>query len=67
MIPSHPGTGLSGRTDDPGRGAPRTTRAYAALMPGLGYDSYVAQGGDHGAILAPRSTGSTPGTRAVST
>lgn len=53
VIPSHPGVGLSGRTRSPGWGVPRTTAAYAALMAGLGYDSYLVQGGDHGAVLAP--------------
>ena len=53
VIPSHPGTGLSGRTADPGWGVPRTVRAYAELMARLGYDRYVVQGGDHGAVLAP--------------
>lgn len=53
VIPSHPGTGLSGRVTDPGWGVPRTSRAYAALMAELGYSSYVVQGGDHGAVLAP--------------
>jgi epoxide hydrolase len=53
VIPSHPGTGLSGRTSEPGWGVPRTSRAYAALMAELGYPTYVVQGGDHGAVLAP--------------
>lgn len=53
VIPSHPGTGLSGRTSEPGWGVPRTSRAYAHLMAELGYESYVVQGGDHGAVLAP--------------
>lgn len=53
VIPSHPGVGLSGRTTSPGWGVPRTARAYARLMADLGYDSYVVQGGDHGAVLAP--------------
>ena len=53
VIPSHPGVGLSGRTSSPGWGVPRTTRAYAALMSQLGYHSYVVQGGDNGAVLAP--------------
>lgn len=54
VIPSHPGTGLSGRTSDPGWGVDRTARAYATLMAGLGYDDYLVQGGDHGAIIAPQ-------------
>ncbi|HWJ52924.1 MAG TPA: epoxide hydrolase [Propionibacteriaceae bacterium] len=53
VIPSHPGTGLSGPTTQPGWGVDRTARAYATLMADLGYLSYVVQGGDHGAVLAP--------------
>lgn len=53
VIPSHPGIGLSGRTTAPGWGVPRTAAAYAALMSRLGYESYVVQGGDHGAVLGP--------------
>lgn len=53
VIPSHPGVALSGRTSSPGWGVPRTARAYAELMTGLGHDSYLVQGGDHGAVLAP--------------
>ena len=53
VIPSHPGVGLSGRVTEPGWGVPRTAAAYAELMARLGYDSYVVQGGDHGAVLAP--------------
>lgn len=53
VIPSHPGTGLSGRVSAPGWGVDRTARAYARLMQTLGYSSYVVQGGDHGAVLGP--------------
>jgi epoxide hydrolase len=53
VIPSHPGTGLSGPTTHPGWGVDRTARAYAMLMADLGYPSYLVQGGDHGAVLAP--------------
>ena len=53
VIPSHPGTGLSGPTTEPGWGVDRTARAYATLMVQLGYDGYVVQGGDHGAVVAP--------------
>ncbi|WP_336631969.1 MULTISPECIES: epoxide hydrolase family protein [unclassified Microbacterium] len=53
VVPSHPGVGLSGPTPDAGWGVDRTARAYATLMAGLGYDRYLVQGGDHGAVLAP--------------
>jgi epoxide hydrolase len=61
VIPSHPGVGLSGRTTSPGWGVPRTARAYATLMAQLGYGSYVVQGGDHGAVLAPHLGRIDPG------
>ena len=54
VIPSHPGTGLSGPTRQPGWGVDRTARAYARLMADLGYPRYLVQGGDHGAVLAPQ-------------
>jgi pimeloyl-ACP methyl ester carboxylesterase len=53
VIPSHPGCGLSGPTKQPGWGVDKTARAYAALMAELGHASYLVQGGDHGAVLAP--------------
>jgi len=53
IAPSHPGVGLSGPTDEPGWGVDRTARAYATLMAELGYDRYLVQGGDHGAIIGP--------------
>lgn len=53
VIPSHPGTGLSGPTTQPGWGVDRTARAYAALMAQLHYTTYFVQGGDHGAVLGP--------------
>lgn len=53
VIPSHPGTGLSGPTTQPGWGVDRTARAYAALMDEFSYGSYVVQGGDHGAVMGP--------------
>lgn len=53
LIPSHPGTGLSGPTRQPSWGVDRTARADASLMSELGYGSYFVQGGDHGAVLAP--------------
>jgi epoxide hydrolase len=53
VIPSHPGVGLSGTTPDGGWGVDRTARAYATLMAELGYDRFLVQGGDHGAIIGP--------------
>lgn len=61
VIPSHPGTGLSGPTTQPGWGVDRTARAYAALIAELGYADYLVQGGDHGAVLAPHLGRVDPG------
>jgi epoxide hydrolase len=49
VIPSLPGFGLSDKPTAPGWGIQRIARAWGALMQRLGYDHYVAQGGDWGA------------------
>jgi pimeloyl-ACP methyl ester carboxylesterase len=51
VIPSMPGYGFSGKPTRTGWGPERMGRAWAALMPRLGYDRYVAQGGDWGAFV----------------
>ncbi|WP_144126770.1 epoxide hydrolase family protein [Catellatospora sichuanensis] len=51
VIPSLPGYGFSGKPTTTGWGPDRIGRAWAALMTRLGYDRYVAQGGDWGAIV----------------
>jgi epoxide hydrolase len=48
VIPSIPGYGFSGPTGAPGWDVTRVSRAWRELMSQLGYDSYVAQGGDWG-------------------
>jgi pimeloyl-ACP methyl ester carboxylesterase len=48
VIPSIPGYGFSGPTRQPGWDVRRIARAWAELMRCLGYDRYVAQGGDWG-------------------
>jgi pimeloyl-ACP methyl ester carboxylesterase len=53
VIPSIPGFGLSGPTDDPGWTDRRVASAFAELMSRLGYERYGAQGGDVGAIVSP--------------
>jgi pimeloyl-ACP methyl ester carboxylesterase len=53
VIPSVPGFGLSGPTPDVGWDSYRIATAFAELMRRLGYDRYVAQGGDFGAFVAP--------------
>jgi pimeloyl-ACP methyl ester carboxylesterase len=49
VLPSLPGYGLSGEPAEIGWDLARTARAWAELMRRLGYDRYVAQGGDVGA------------------
>jgi pimeloyl-ACP methyl ester carboxylesterase len=49
VLPSLPGYGFSGQPADLGWNLGRVARAWAELMKRLGYDRYVAQGGDVGA------------------
>jgi pimeloyl-ACP methyl ester carboxylesterase len=49
VIPSLPGFGFSGKPTAPGWGLERIGRAWDVLMKRLGYNKYVAQGGDWGA------------------
>jgi len=51
VLPSLPGYGFSSEPAELGWDAARTGRAWAELMHGLGYDRYVAQGGDVGALV----------------
>ncbi len=51
VLPSLPGYGLSSEPAELGWDAARTGRAWAELMHRLGYDRYVAQGGDVGALV----------------
>ena len=51
VIPSMPGYGFSGKPTTTGWGPERMARAWAELMRRLGYDRYVAQGGDWGAFV----------------
>jgi pimeloyl-ACP methyl ester carboxylesterase len=51
VLPSLPGYGLSSEPTELGWDAARTGRAWAELMHRLGYDRYVAQGGDVGALV----------------
>ena len=48
VIPSLPGYGFSGKPAATGWDPQRIARAWAVLMTRLGYDRYVAQGGDWG-------------------
>jgi pimeloyl-ACP methyl ester carboxylesterase len=51
VLPSLPGYGLSSQPTELGWDAARIGRAWAELMHRLGYDRYVAQGGDVGALV----------------
>ncbi len=51
VIPSMPGYGYSGKPRDLGWGPVRIAAAWDVLMHRLGYQRYVAQGGDWGAII----------------
>ena len=48
VIPSLPGHGYSGKPRETGWDPIRIAKAWAVLMERLGYDRYVAQGGDWG-------------------
>jgi pimeloyl-ACP methyl ester carboxylesterase len=51
VIPSLPGFGFSAKPQGTGWGVERIARAWAELMHRLGYDRWVAQGGDWGAFV----------------
>ena len=51
VVPSMPGYGFSGPTVTEGVDSRRVADAVAELMAQLGYDRYLAQGGDWGAIV----------------
>jgi len=51
VIPSMPGYGFSGKPTTTGWGPERIARAWTTLMRRLGYDRFVAQGGDWGAVV----------------
>ncbi len=57
VIPNMPGYGFSGKPTEPGWGPPRIGRAYVALMKRLGYERFVAAGGDFGAIVVDYMAG----------
>jgi pimeloyl-ACP methyl ester carboxylesterase len=51
VCPSLPGYGFSGKPARQGWNVQRIARAWAQLMPRLGYARYAAQGGDWGAMV----------------
>src|SRR6478609_6978560 len=60
VLPSLPGYGFSAEPAETGWDLARTARAWAELMRRLGYDRYVAQGGDVGAGVTDAMDGSAP-------
>jgi pimeloyl-ACP methyl ester carboxylesterase len=66
VIPSLPGYGFSGRPEAPGWNPDRIAHAWDELMKRLGYDEYVAQGGDWGAVVTQAMGRQAPdGLRAI--
>jgi pimeloyl-ACP methyl ester carboxylesterase len=51
IAPSLPGFGFSGKPTEPGWGVERIGAVWAKLMARLGYDRYLAQGGDWGSAV----------------
>jgi pimeloyl-ACP methyl ester carboxylesterase len=51
VIPSMPGYGFSAKPTAPGWDPVRIARAWVTLMKRLGYNKFVAQGGDWGAVI----------------
>ncbi len=54
VVPSLPGYGFSDKPTAPGIGVERIADLWAELMTALGYDRFVAQGGDWGAVVTTR-------------
>jgi pimeloyl-ACP methyl ester carboxylesterase len=68
VVPSMPGYGFSGKPTGTGWGPERMARAWATLMDRLGYDRYVAQGGDWGAFVVDQmGLQAPPGLAAIHT
>jgi pimeloyl-ACP methyl ester carboxylesterase len=51
IAPSLPGYGFSGKPTETGWGVDKIATTFASLMARLGYDRYIAQGGDWGAAV----------------
>ena len=61
VAPSLPGYGFSGKPAKNGWNVERIGHAWAALMARLGYDRYVAQGGDWGSAVTTAIGAQDPG------
>lgn len=53
VVPSVPGYGYSGPTQEPGWDVSRIAAAWVELMRRLGYTRYLVQGGDFGSVISP--------------
>ncbi|MEM9038926.1 MAG: epoxide hydrolase [Actinomycetota bacterium] len=60
VAPSLPGFGFSGKPTQTGWGVERIAEAFAEVMARLGYDRYVAQGGDWGSAITHQIGGRDP-------
>lgn len=60
VAPSLPGFGFSGKPTEPGWGVDKIAVVFAELMNRLGYDRYVAQGGDWGSAVTTAIGGTDP-------
>ncbi|KAA9376248.1 epoxide hydrolase 1 [Microbispora cellulosiformans] len=60
VLPSMPGYGFSGKPHGTGWGPDRIGRAWDVLMKRLGYQRYVSQGGDWGAVISDRMAAQRP-------
>jgi pimeloyl-ACP methyl ester carboxylesterase len=60
VIPSMPGYGYSGKPSTTGWGPERIARAWVELMKRLGYDRYVASGGDWGGQIVDLMAAQAP-------
>jgi epoxide hydrolase len=60
VVPSLPGFGFSGKPAERGWNNARIARAWAELMRRLGYNRYVAQGGDWGAFVTTKMAQQRP-------
>jgi pimeloyl-ACP methyl ester carboxylesterase len=61
VLPSIPGYGFSSQPTQAGWDPGRVAQAWAELMRRLGYDRYVAQGGDQGASVTDAMARQAPG------
>ena len=52
VVPSLPGYGFSGKPEQPGTTVEHVADLWAQLMAILGYERYVAQGGDWGSVVS---------------